>query len=123
MPTREWMTNDYYGAGWVANKVTERTTRTASHIADKPTAIVLYRAGTAQASQTVRIELSGGVSNAGNVAVANMQTYKRGVVLFGLPTFNVQIGDTFGYQGARFTVTGITTHSGEIQAHAERTQT
>lgn len=122
MPSNSWMTTPY-PLTWVTDKAATRQASTARHIADKPVALVLNRNGTFLASQTVRIEGVASPHNAGQVSFDAQQTYMRSCTVFGLPTLNIAVGDRFGFEATVYSVTGVTTHAGEIQATGERYQT
>lgn len=122
MPSANW-----WGDGLGIEREGVRAQRAERRINDKPVTLVLRRAGTPLAAQTVRIEGSG-ARRSGALDTTNTSTTVGTVVVVGLhghPTladFNVQVGDRFGLDGSMYTVLSVTTHAGEIQAMCQRVQ-
>lgn len=110
----------------VKNKM--RAYSTARRISEKPSMIKLKRNGAFLDAQRVRIEGVSGTQDFGNRVIGNADTYERGIVIFGvkdhatLDDLDIAINDEFGYQGSLYIVTGVTYHSGEVQASAKRLQ-
>lgn len=129
MPTQAWYDAvPQLPANHVATKSAARAARTAFHIMDKPTDVILLRHGAQLTPQTVRIEGRNAARLIGGLDIVNQQTYQRDMVIFGvkdhptLPTLDIQANDEFWLNGSPYRVTQVTDHAGERQAFAERTQ-
>lgn len=129
MPSNVWYESSPYVRSWVADKAVRRAMTTVRRIMDKPYDVSFERNGQFISEQTVRIEGRIGVETQAHRTFANANTFERGVIVFGvrnhptIPTLDIQVGDRFGYLDANYVVIGVTYHSGEIQAHADREQT
>lgn len=94
-------------------------------IQDRAVSIVVYRAGVAQAAQTVRIEYE--TRNSANEAQTDMsEASKRQMMVFGIvdhPTLTATSlvnGDRFVHEGHNYEIMDVVKLPGEIQARAER---
>lgn len=101
----------------------QRATLEWRRIQDRPTSVVLNRAGSAQPAQTMRIEYNN--SSANFVDGTLVRTSKQNLTLFGVrshPTVtntDIQKGDRFTINGAQYEVKSLLTPPGECQAICE----
>jgi len=112
-----------YGVGVMA--ASEKAVLAWRRINDKPTSITVYRAGAAQAAQTVRIEYKTRANpqqpqkNIGEASV-------RELVVMGVQDHasvtatSLAKGDTFDYLSETYVITDVITWPGEVQAKAEK---
>jgi len=101
---------------------TARAVRAWQRILDRPSSVVVYRGGTAQAAQTVRVEFGDVVNARRDAGEASART----VTLLGVADHpeaadtDLRKGDRFTLAGAQYEVVDVIAAPGEIQARAER---
>ncbi len=99
-----------------------RAVRAWQRILDRPSSVVVYRGGAAQAAQTVRVEFEGGATFRREAGEASART----VTLLGVADHpeeadtDLRKGDRFTLAGAQYEVKDVIAVPGEIQARAER---
>lgn len=106
---------------WLGDQSTVKAGDAQREIADDPVSIVLLRAGTPLASQTVRIvaSLPGGSTSYSEGAEAGMDT----VTILGDEDFDVQYGDRFMADSQLYEVTYVSPgQNNRIEARARTVQ-
>lgn len=118
---------------WVADDVIgvmSAETRAAlawRRISDRPTSIIITRAKTQIAAQTVRIEWDNTATDHLNPAVNTITAVQKATV-FGVrdhatePDTDIQRSDRFRIEGVDYQVVSIMTPPGEVQAICEATR-
>jgi len=121
MPSLDaWLTS---GTAFPIMTAAQRAVREWIRIQDRPTSVVLNRAGVAQTAQTMRIEYNNTASNFTDGTL--VRTTKQQLTLFGVrshPTVtdtNIQKGDRFTINGLQYEVKSLLTPPGEVQAISE----
>lgn len=104
----------------IAQRIAARAADAAARIAEDPSTIILRRGNASLPPQTVRVEPDNSASRNADVGADNLAVTRRGIVIFGTPSFNVQVGDRLGIWGSSFRVDSVIPQQGEIQARAIR---
>lgn len=102
----------------------DRSAEVGMMIDHETTTITIIRgASTTLAAQTVRVAPVGSSGQRGQMRGEAGQPGENRLVLVGKPTLDIQIGDRFSLQGARYIVRFVDkTMTGRTEAHAEAQQ-